>query len=385
MDISDLKIGIENSYIPPFENNVRLTKNFEKYGFDSLWFPDHIMSWFPDAIWTPELVNLSTFMKRPHDIYNVFPTMAIAANSTNNVFLGTSVTETFRHPPSVLAHMILTLDHISKGRIILGIGAGEGENIIPYGIKWEKPVSRLEEAIKIIKLLWKEDKKVDFDGKFWKLKDAVLSLKPYKKKKAPPIWIGAFRPKMLELTGKLGDGWLPFNTPLEKYKEGIEKVQLSAKNEGRNLDEITPAVELCSIIDEKREECDRMAESPLVKNQLLGYSDDYFKEYGIPHPFGDGFYGALNYYPTRYDKQTLLKAFQEIPTQMVEDTFLVGTPDEVISKMEKYAKIGAKHIVLFNTVPWCDITKLNTSIFSIKKVLDYFKEDSAEQFKEIEA
>lgn len=166
MDISDLKIGIESSVVPPFENNLKAIKMYERLGFDSLWFSDHTMSWWPDAIWTPDIVNMTSYMKNPHDVYNVFPTMAVVANNTKKVYLGTAVTETFRHPPSVLAHMILTIDHISKGRVILGIGAGEGENVIPYGIKWEKPIGRLEEAIKIIKLLWKEEKKVNFEANF---------------------------------------------------------------------------------------------------------------------------------------------------------------------------------------------------------------------------
>ncbi len=143
MDISKVKIGIFNAYTPPFENGIRTTKMYEKAGFDSLWVPDHIMSWFPDAIWTPDIVNIASVLKNPHDSYNIFPVMAIIANNTKKVSIGTAVTETFRHHPALLAHLIITLDHISKGRIILGIGDGEGENGKPYGIKWEKPVSRL--------------------------------------------------------------------------------------------------------------------------------------------------------------------------------------------------------------------------------------------------
>lgn len=63
MDISDLKIGIENTVYPPFEANVKRTKSYEKDGFDSLWFSDHIMNWFPDAIWTKNIVNLASFLK----------------------------------------------------------------------------------------------------------------------------------------------------------------------------------------------------------------------------------------------------------------------------------------------------------------------------------
>jgi len=373
MDFEDIKFGKDNGYNPPFENGIRMTKNYEKDGFDSLWVPDHIMNWSPDAIWTPDIVNVASFLKNPHDVYNVFPVMAIIANNTKKVSIGTGVTETFRHHPALLAHLIITLDHISKGRIILGIGAGEGENVKPYGIKWEKPVSRLEESIKIIKLLWNNDKKVDFDGKFWKLNDAVLSLKPYRKKKAPPIWVGAHGPKMLELTGKLGDGWLPFNLSPENYKESLEKIQTHAKNEGRNPDEITPSIVLSVITDENKEECDKMLESPLAKNSLLIASSEYFQRYGIAHPLGDDFNGLIDYIPTKYDKKTLLEAYEKIPTKMCQDYYLNGTPDEIIEKVEKYIKIGAKHIVFFEGASACDINKVQSSYICLKKVLDYFK------------
>ncbi len=375
MDISDLKIGIENSYTPPFENNLRMTKTYEKDGFDSLWFSDHIMSWIPDAIWTPDITSLASYLRSPHDSYNVFPVMAVIASNTKRVNIGTAVTEIFRHPPSLLAHMIITLDHISKGRMILGIGAGEAENLIPYGIEWEKPFSRLEEAIKIIKLLWRKSKKVDYDGKFWKLKDAVLSLRPIKKRRAPPIWIGAHGPKMLEMTAKLGDGWLPFALNPKRYKECLEIIHTSAKKEGRNIDEITPAIELSLIIDEKQEECEKLVKSPIVKNWMLALDDKIYKEYSISHPFGDNFKGVTDYIPNRYDKKALLEAYDKIPIKMCKDFYLAGTPEDIIEKIEEYAKIGAKHIIILNYTIMCDIQKFQSSYNCIKKVLDYFKEE----------
>lgn len=385
MDISDLKIGIESTYIPPFENNIRMTKTYEKDGFDSLWLMDHIMNWVPDAIWTPEITSLATYQKRPHDLYNVFPVMAIIASNTKKVSIGTTVTEIFRHPPSLLAHIIITLDHLSKGRIILGIGAGEKENIVPYGIKWDKPFSKLEEAIKIIKLLWREDKKVDFNGEFWKLKDAVLSLKPYKKRKAPPIWIGAHGPRMLDMTGRLGDGWLPFNLNPKKYRERLEIIQASAKKAGRSLEEITPAIEVCLIIDEKQEECEKLVKSPIVKNWMLAVDDKTYKEYGISHPLGDNFIGIRDFIPTRYDKKTLMEAYDKVPVEMCKDFYLVGTLDDIIEKFEDYVKIGAKHIVIANTTTTCDLHKLQSSYDCIKKVLDYFKDSSPKLVQKIEA
>jgi phthiodiolone/phenolphthiodiolone dimycocerosates ketoreductase len=374
MDINDLKFGIENSFVPPFENGLRMTKTYEKAGFDSIWFADHIMNWPPKAIWSPDITSTASFMKSPHDIYNVYPTMAVVASKTKNMFIGTGVTETFRHHPALLAHMFITLDHISKGRMILGIGAGEKENTVPYGIKWEKPVTRLEEAIKIIKLLWKKDKKVEFNGEIWNLNDAVLSLKPYKRNKAPPIWIGAHGPKMLKLTGELGDGWLPVALNPKEYKSKLDTIHSIAKKEDRDPAKITPALFLYVIIDENKDECDKLLSSPLVKNLMLTCSDKNFKRYGSSHPFGDNYQGMLEYIPSKYDKETLMKAYEKVPQELVRDIFFSGTPDEIIKKIEDYARIGLKHAIILNFTNTCDITKAGSSYTCLKKVMDYFKD-----------
>ncbi len=180
MDIDEISIGTEATFLPPFENGIKTVKRLEETGYASLWWADHLMGWIPESIWTPDIINVAAYQKTPHFFFEAYTTIAVAAWNTERVKLGTSVTETFRRHPAVLAQSFLTLDHLSKGRVILGIGAGEGENVIPYGIEWNKPVSRLEEAITIIKLLWKNDKKVDFDGNFWKLKDAILARGAYK-------------------------------------------------------------------------------------------------------------------------------------------------------------------------------------------------------------
>ena len=373
MDYSDVKIGTEGSFIVPFEKGINSIKKIEEAGYDSVWFADHLMGWTPESIWTPNIVNAASFQESPNFFHEVYSVMAVAGWNTSKIKLGTSVTETFRRHPAVLAQTLLTQDHISKGRVILGIGTGEGENVIPYGIKWEKPVSRLEEAIKIIRLLWESDKKVDYNGKFWKLKDAVLALKPYEKGKYPPIWIAAHGPKMLELTGRLGDGWLPAYSDPMSYKEKLEVIRKSAKKAGRNPEDITPALFCYLVIDEEHVVCDELLETPVMKNQMLTLPNEIYERYGLSHPFGEDFYGLLDYIPSRYDQETILEAIDKIPSKMCDDNSLHGTPDEVIRKIEAYAKVGLKHIVLYNTTYLGDVTKIKSSFSNMKIVLDYFK------------
>jgi len=373
MDAGDVKIGTLISFPPPFDSGINIVKTIEEIGYDSAWWPDHLMSWVPDSIWTPDIVELATFQENPHVFFEALCTIAVAAWNTKKILLGPSVTETFRRHPAMLAQAFLTLDHISKGRVILGIGAGEGENITPYGIEWDKPASRLEESLKIIRLLWENRKKVDFNGKFWKLKDAVLGLEPYEKGKYPPIWIGAHRPKMFEIIGRMGDGWLPATPDIEFYKDGLKIIKESAKKAGRDSEEITPALWSYAVLDKDHDECLRMLENPLAKNYMLTLSNETFERYGVQHPFGKNYYGLVEYIPTRYDRETMLDALEKVPRKICEDYYIWGTPDEVISKIERFAKVGMKHIVLCNMTHLFDLNKVGSSFDNMEKVVQYFK------------
>ena len=373
LDVNDVKIGTMGAFLPPFDKGINTIKRIEDAGYDSAWWPDHLMGWVPESIWTPDIVELAAFQENPHVFFEAFCTLAVAAWNTERILLGPSVTEAFRRHPGMLAQAFLTLDHISKGRVILGIGAGERENVTPYGIEWNKPVKRLEESIKIIRLLWENNEKVDFDGQFWKLKDAVLGLEPYEKGKYPPIWIGAHGPKMLEMTGRIGDGWLPATPDIDFYKDGLRTIRESARKAGRNPDEITPALWSYTVLDEDHNECLRMLEAPLAKNYMLTLSSEVFQRYGIQHPFGQNFYGLLDYIPTRYDRKTMLEALEKVPRKMCEDYYMYGTPDEMISRIERFSKVGMKHIVLFNMTFFFDVRKMKSSFDCMKKVMEYFR------------
>jgi len=369
----DVKIGTMSAFLPPFDKGIDRIKRIEDVGYDSAWWPDHLMGWVPESIWTPDIVEIAAYQENPHVFFEACCTLAVAAWNTERILLGPSVTEAFRRHPAMLAQAFLTLDHISKGRVILGIGAGEGENVTPYGIEWSRPASRLEESIKIIKLLWENDGKVDYDGEFWKLKDAVLGLEPYEKGKYPPIWIAAHGPKMLEITGRLGDGWFPATPDIEFYKEGLRTIRETAKRAGRNPDEITPALWSYIVLDEDHDECLRMLETPLAKNYMLTLPNEVFERYGTHHPLGEDFYGLLDYIPTRYNREEILDALEKIPRKVCEDYYLYGTPDEVIGEIEKFAKVGMKHIVLSNMTFFFDVSKLRSSFNCMKKVVEYFK------------
>ncbi|MBI2321150.1 MAG: LLM class flavin-dependent oxidoreductase [Chloroflexi bacterium] len=250
-----LTVGAPGHLLPPVENLIRNTQRSEAQGYDALWWPDHLMSWYPDGLWTPDLVELARHQPNAHVFFDALLAMAVAATHSERVLLGTSVTEPLRRHPATLAQAFLTLDHLSKGRAILGIGAGEAENVVPYGLDFRHQASKLEEALAIIRLLWEHDEPVDFDGRFWTLRGAVLGLGPYRPGVYPPIYVAAVGTRTLEIAGRYADGWLPTFLPPADYGAKFAALKRAAAAHGRDPARIVGALWAYTVVAETHEEC----------------------------------------------------------------------------------------------------------------------------------
>jgi alkanesulfonate monooxygenase SsuD/methylene tetrahydromethanopterin reductase-like flavin-dependent oxidoreductase (luciferase family) len=136
----------------------------------------------------------------------------------------------FRYP-SVLAKMAASLDEVSNGRLVMGLGAGWfKQEYDAYGIPWEEHDKLIEmerEAVLVMKALWTQPV-ASFTGKYYHVKGAVMEPKTVQKLH-PPIWIGGDSPKTMELAGELGDGWFSRHTPPQQLKEKIDSVKKTVR------------------------------------------------------------------------------------------------------------------------------------------------------------
>src|SRR5260370_2687178 len=138
-----------------------------------------MVSFWPDSIWTPDFTDLATTSPSPHRHLDAMAVAGAVAVLTRNVPIATSVVDTVRRHPSLLAQAALTLDHLARGRFILGVGSGETENTVPYGFDFSKPASRFEESLKVIRLLWESDGPVDLTCHVCQLHHARLDTEPF--------------------------------------------------------------------------------------------------------------------------------------------------------------------------------------------------------------
>jgi len=368
-----IEIGATGVIMPPVDALLKNAVRNESKGYDAMWWPDHLMGWHPESIWKPDITALANFQSNPHVYLDPIACIAAVGTHTSTIKLGTSVTEPIRRHPAMVANEWLTLDHFTKGRAILGIGAGEGENIVPYGMDFSKPASKFEEALTIIRLLWENDEPVDFDGSFWTMRRAVCGMGPFTPGRFPPIWTGAHGDRMLRITGRLADGWLPTNMPPEEYARRLGIIRDAAGEAGRDFGPFTPALWAYTVVADNHEESHRILNETLPKGFQLVLPSEEYERRGYSHPLGPKFVGLRDYIPTHLGRDEALKAIASIPEEISHEHTLHGTPDEIVKQIRDFESVGVKHIVPWNITFLGDPTKIRESFHLLDDVLAQVK------------
>lgn len=205
--VRPLKVGIflpivegqMDGVTPRWSDIQTMAHRAEEVGFDSVWIPDHLIFRFTE-------ITEST--------YECMSILAALAAATKRVEIGTLVICTGFRSPALLASMANTIDEISNGRLILGLGAGYHEaEYRAFGFPYDHRASRFEEALTIIATLLRE-RKIDYEGKYYSARECELRIGG-PRPQGPPIMVGTTGERMLRFTAQYADLWnryLVFNT-----------------------------------------------------------------------------------------------------------------------------------------------------------------------------
>jgi alkanesulfonate monooxygenase SsuD/methylene tetrahydromethanopterin reductase-like flavin-dependent oxidoreductase (luciferase family) len=225
-----LKIGIQ---LPEVEREVRwpeiasMATLAEDVGFDSLWVGDHLLYRNPD--------------EGTRGPWEAWSQMAALAAITKRVEIGPLVAATSFHSPAMLAKKASTLDEISGGRLILGLGAGWNRTEYDaFGFPFDHRVSRFEEAFTIIRTLLR-DGAIDFDGDYYQARDCEL-LPRGPRPGGPPLMVGSEGPRMLRITMPHVDAWNSwhawYGNDVKALPGVLEKVDAACADVGRKPGEV---------------------------------------------------------------------------------------------------------------------------------------------------
>jgi alkanesulfonate monooxygenase SsuD/methylene tetrahydromethanopterin reductase-like flavin-dependent oxidoreductase (luciferase family) len=218
-----LRVGIQ---LPEVEREVRwpeylaMARAAENVGFDTLWLGDHLLYRYADG---------ST--RGPWEVWTMLSALAA---STSRIRLGPLVAATAFHAPPMLAKLAATVDEISGGRLILGLGAGWNETEFrAFGFPFDHRISRFEEAFTIVRTLLREGS-IDFDGEYFQARDCELLPRPARPG-GPPLMVGSVGPRMLEITLPHVDQWNVWYRDSNNSPAGLEPILRDLDEACRNV------------------------------------------------------------------------------------------------------------------------------------------------------
>jgi len=244
----------------------KLATTAENNGFDSFWVMDHFH-------------QIPMIGKVEEPMLESWTTLSVLAGLTTKIKLGTLVTGIMYRYPAILAKVAASLDVLSKGRLFMGIGAAWNEDEShAYGIHFpgtSERLSRLEEAIQIIRKMWTEEPSASFNGKYYQIRNAYCNPKPIQKP-SPPILIGGSgERKTLKIVAKYADACNLFGSA-ETVKRKLNILKEHCKTVDRDYDTILKTKLGIIVVDEDKQ----MAEKK-IEQMFKGMPEEQIREFAI--------------------------------------------------------------------------------------------------------
>ena len=239
-----MEIGIHLPHIGPLATREGITafaKLAEEYEFDSLWVSDHVV--MPRKLSSRYPYSPDGNFPVPPDVPFLEPlsTLLFAAAVTERVKLGTTILVIPMRNPIVTAKQLASLDVLSGGRLIVGVGTGwMEEEFQMLGAPFARRGARTDEYIKLFKALWTEENP-SFQGKFWQIDEVGFAPKPLQRPH-PPIWTGGHSAPALRRAGRLADGWHAAYVGADLLREQYQEVQRHAQEAGRDPSSIALSI-----------------------------------------------------------------------------------------------------------------------------------------------
>jgi len=289
---------------------VAVAQAADRLGYESFWTGE---SWGRDA----------------------FTVLTMLACHTERIGLGTGIVTVYSRTPGLVAQSIASLDRISNGRAILGLGSS-GRIVIEdwHGVKFDHPVSRTAEYIDIIRLALSGER-VNYDGRFYSLKRFRMGVRPVQDQL--PIYVASLGRRNLELTGQAADGWLPIWTHSQKLPEVKKPLAEAAHAAGRQVSDVTTAPQILSCASENEATVsDAIAQARAHMAFYIGGMGTYYYDLFCRYGYQD----ECDRLRAAWGKSDRAKAAACISDEMVDNITAIGTPDECRKKIARFRDNG---------------------------------------------
>jgi alkanesulfonate monooxygenase SsuD/methylene tetrahydromethanopterin reductase-like flavin-dependent oxidoreductase (luciferase family)/4'-phosphopantetheinyl transferase EntD len=289
-----------------------------------------------DSFWLPEAWG-----------YEVFSLLTEIACQTKRIKLGTGIVNAYSRSPGLLAMHAATLDEISEGRFMLGIGAS-GARVIEgfHGRPFTKPLTQVRDVIRVVRTLLAGGKLSDSGSILTEYRPFTLAMKP--QNAHIPIYVAALKQKSIESIGEMADGWIPTFWPFEQLKQGREWIENGAKKAGR--DPSTIATAPFTTVIPLGESMGKQQAKDIIAFYIGGMGD-YYKELLSGFGYADECKKVEELYQ---DKATRSQAAAAVTDEMIHALCVTGDPQNCVEELRRRREYGIDLPILNlpPNVPW---------------------------------
>ena len=277
----------------------------------------------PDTVWIPETWGMENFSM-----------LSLVSKENLTSKIGSSIINIYSRSPSLIAMGAVTVDTISNGRLILGLGTSSQPLVEDFhGSKFEMPVKRMEEYVKIIRLIF-AGKIINYSGEFFTLKNFSLLIKPPRNN--IPIYLAAVNQKMVELAWNVADGVIFYLRPKNELKSTLASMKAKKK--------IDTSIQIITCVHPDSEKAINRAKKTLAFYVSVG---KIYREFLA----SNGFENETKNIFEEYKKTGLKNNSELVPESMVKELCISGTPDECKKQLQGFYETGIDlPIIQFNPI-----------------------------------
>lgn len=301
---------------------VRAAQLADELGYESFWIPE---AWG----------------------YEIFTLLTELALSTRRIQLGTGIVNVFSRSPGLLAMSAASLDEISEGRFVLGLGTS-GKRVIEgfHGREFQRPLTRTRDVIRVVRTLLAGGKLHEAGAEIDAYRPFELAMKPLRPR--IPIYVAALKQKAIESIGELADGWIPTFWPYDRLGVGRAWIEAGARKAGRDPSEIVTAP-FTTALPIAGDAGSFMARE--IISFYIGGMGDYYIELLSGFGFADECKRIADTYA---DKATRAQAASLVTPAMVEALTVSGDPASCLAELERRRAHGLELPILNlpTNLPW---------------------------------
>ncbi len=276
-----------------------------------------------DAIWVPETWGMENFSM-----------LGAVSSKIRTQKIGSSIINIYSRSPSTIAMGAATIDSLSNGRLILGLGTSSIPIVESFhGNKFEKPLQRMKEYVEIIRLAL-SGRKINYDGDIFKLNNFTLLIKPQRNK--IPIYVAAINKKMINLAWSIGDGVIFYLRPLNEMKETISKMQSKKK--------IDVTCQLITCVSEDSEEAIQRAKKTIAFYVSVG---EIYRKFLAKN----GYLSETKNIFEEFKKSGFQINHELVTDSMLKSLTICGAPDQCKKQLNNFVNVGIDQPILqFNPI-----------------------------------